>query len=69
VTLAAPLCGFTTVYAFERWQRARDSWNGWQATRDQKARLDEVLQRRAEVVASVEEACGGPVAVVSPHEA
>jgi len=67
-TLGAPACGFATVYAFERWSRARDAWQGWQATREQRARLHEVLEHRAEVVAAVEAAVGEPVAVAQPRQ-
>ena len=51
-----PLSGIVAVGVFERIVRAFRAWRGWQALRDRRALLGDILADRVRLVAAVEEA-------------
>lgn len=51
-----PVTGLLAVATFERLERARRAWKGWQALRDRRALLDDILADRERLVAAVEAA-------------
>lgn len=61
--VALPITGLVTVACIERLVRARRAWRGWQALRDRRALLDDLLDDRRRLVAAVRDA-----AEQAPHD-
>lgn len=54
--VALPITGLIAVACIERLERARRALRGWQALRDRRALLDDILADRRRLVSAVEEA-------------